>query len=340
MLNDRDYFFCRRMLIIFAAVATLGSLLSSSSVPARIVQEPASLSDDPQDPDPPALDAQDAEMDVDVVVVEAENVQMIFGFDFEPGKMKAAKRFHLTHVFQVEIESIERICELNDQQNTKMRIAAKGAVKKLTDAWWKKNGSQFGDGIRPPIEPSDQNQNESTDQVTDEEEIEIKDANEIDDSMAQFILMDLSDNPFRTLAPTDEMIWKNLVAGILTAEQLQKLAEHKAAQRQQKQDEIFQMLLGQFNRELHLTAEQKELLGQALKPNFADFEFNCIPLYEPFIGYCYAARVKDEELAKFLSPAQIQLFRMTVRPALEIEMMMNLDGNEVAGADEAGGEDD
>jgi hypothetical protein len=241
--------------------------------------------------------------------------------------MQAAKRFHLTQVFQVEIERIERICQPTPQQVAKLRIAAKGAVKKLTAEWWKKVGQRVGGvvqmegGDNANAEDAAENDAAGTAAAEETVEVEIKDASEIDEGMSQMIIMEM-DNPFRTKLPEEHPIWTKLVEGILGSEQLQSLANHKADIETQRRDNILNTLMGSTTFELGLTAEQQNQLREVFRPKLVDAKIQCLPFYEPYIWMYYASQVTDEELAKVLSPAQVQKLRIFFLPAKEIGAMM------------------
>jgi len=260
---------------------------------------------------------------------EAVEAEVMRGnpFGFEPGKIIAAKRFHLKQVFQVEIELIERLCEPTAQQKAKLRVAAKGAVKKLSAEWLKKTGQRFGAVPVPAQQDGGANQADDTAQNESEEqaEEEIKDASEIDDNMAQFLIMEVTGNPFRTVPPQDEKAWTTLVAGILTAEQVKTLSDFRATEAQQKRDEMLQSVLGGLTRELGLTPEQREKLQATFQPHFENAVFKGIAFFEPYMGYYYASKAKNEELAAFLSHAQIQKLRIFLWPARQIEQMMEME---------------
>ena len=271
----------------------------------------------------------EAQAEEGAIVVEGEAIPaQVLGFamGFDPSKMQAAKRFHLTQVFQVEIERIERICQPTPQQVAKLRIAAKGAVKKLTAEWWKKVGQrvggvlQMGGGDNANAEDAAENDAAGTAAAEETVEVEIKDASEIDEGMSQ-IVMEM-DNPFRTKLPEEHPTWTKLVAGILSSEQLQSLAKHKADVEAQRRDNILNTLMGATTVELGLTTEQQVQLREVFRPKLVDAKIQCLPFYEPFVGMYYASQVTDEEFAKVLSPAQLQKLRIFFLPVKEIGAMM------------------
>lgn len=271
-----------------------------------------------------------AQAEEGAIVVEGEAIPaQVLGFamGFDPSKMQAAKRFHLTQVFQVEIERIERICQPTPQQVAKLRIAAKGAVKKLTAEWWKKVGRQVGGVLQPGggdnanAEDAAENDAAETEVAEETAEAEIKDASEIDDNLAQMIIMEM-DNPFRTKLPEEHPAWTKLVDGILSSEQAQSLANHKVEIAAQRRANILNTLMGNATVELGLTNEQQVQIREVFQPHLANAEFDCLPFYESFLGMYYASRVTDEELAKVLSPAQVQKLRIFFMPAKQIGDMM------------------
>jgi hypothetical protein len=262
----------------------------------------------------------------------AQVIGMAMGFD--PPKMQAAKRFHLTQVFQVEIERIERICQPTPQQVAKLRIAAKGAVKKLTAEWWKKVGRQVGGVLQPGggndanADEADENNAAEGEAAEETVEVEIKDASEIDDGMSQMIIMEM-DNPFRTKLPEEHPTWTKLVEGILSSEQLQTLSNHKADVEAQRRANVLNVFMISADVELGLTPDQQTRLRAIIEPHLADAKIRCLPFYDPFVGMYYASQATDEELATVLSPAQLQKLRIFFLPVKEIgEMMVQEDPNQ------------
>lgn len=246
-------------------------------------------------------------------------------FGLEPPKMKAAKRFQLEQFFQVELELIERLCEPTPQQLAKLRVGAKGAVKKLTDEWWKSAARRFG-GVEMDQAAQDRGddagqQGEESDSA-EEEASQIKDANEIDNTISRMVMMEGARNPMQANLPTEEKSWSTLVASVLTAEQSAKLATYKTEQSELRRQEMLGSIVGMLSRELRLAPETKQKLLETLKPHFDTAEIQCISFYEPYLGYYIATKATNEELAAFLSPAQIQSMRMLLWPSREIERMM------------------
>lgn len=264
-------------------------------------------------------DVDQDEGDDDVAAVMPANP-----FGFEPAQMLKAKRFYLMQTFQVEIEVIERVCEPTEQQKAKLRVAAKGAAKKLSQRWVKDFNRDFGPRVAGGGQ-GDSDDSDSEIELDDANAEEITDANQIDDNLAQFIMMGRAENPFKTKSPENDEAWTNLVAGVLTPEQNRAWAEHKESQRKQQNEELLRSTFTLLSRELRLTEEQTEKLRGALQPHFADVKLECVPFFETYMSYYFAAKVKDDELATFMTPAQIQKLRMILWPARQIGMMMEMD---------------
>ena len=276
----------------------------------------------------------DAKVEVvegDAVVVEGQAI-MMNAFGFEPAKMKAAKRFQLTQIFQVEIELIERLCEPTPQQLAKLRVGSKGAVKKLSEQWWKKAGGQFGGMIQAVANDREDGaegaDGEAESESAEAESVEIKDADEIDSNMAQLVITDQMGNPFKAKSPQKETIWTNMVAGVLTADQSKTLAEYKAEQEKERRTDMLESIVRSLTRELSLTVEQQTKLREILQPQIAEASLTSAPMFELYLGYYYASKTTNEELAAVLSPAQIQSFRIFVLPVREIGMMLEMEGND------------
>ncbi len=275
--------------------------------------------------------AQDVEPGVaseiqDEVVEEAEAVmavQVVGLPGMEARRMMAAKRFQLTQIFLVEVEEIQNICKLDKKQITKLRIGAKGAVKKLTAEWNKQTSQQRG-----LVQQGGQVDDESD--TAEEEEIQINDADEIDQNTLQMIMMNGMGNPFKFDDPLDHRFWQSTLRNVLTDAQLEKFREYRQDRKAAKRNALIDSAMGSLTIELGLTGEQRIKLAEIIRPPMEKAEISCFTFYEPFVLYYYASQADSKKLKEVLSPAQLQKWKIFIAPSKEIGQMMGMEDEGVA----------
>ena len=97
---------------------------------------------------------------------------------FSKAKLLAAKKFQIKQEYAVHIEVLKRIAKIDKKQALKLTIAAKGQSGRQAEKWMKK----FGNQMQGMFGPEDKNK-----KGKEEQEIEIKDADEIDEQSLQFL---------------------------------------------------------------------------------------------------------------------------------------------------------
>ncbi|XZE20364.1 hypothetical protein SH449x_000232 [Pirellulaceae bacterium SH449] len=244
-----------------------------------------------------------------------------------PEGQLAIKRFYLKQVFQVEIELIQQLCNPTPEQVMKLRIASKGAVKKLTEEWGKDKDllprviaeSQEGDEV------------EQLSNMADLEIKEIEDINEIDLSWIEDVVLDINGNPFKTNRPREHKFWQSLVTTILSSDQNNIMSACSESQELKRREELLTLFMGAVTRELHLNEEQQKKLQGVLHPHFAKTDLTSLTVFEPYLSYCIASKATKEELSKVLSPAQMQLYFIFLAPVKDFVELAQAEDEEVQG---------
>ncbi len=273
-------------------------------------------------------DGQDDEMEEDEDDLE-EEAEVVFGnaFGTSPNKMMAAKKFQLNQTFAVELEVFKKIGDLDAKQMLKLKIAAKGTVKKIATKW-KKSNAQMGRVVR-----AGGGGNEDDEDQEDEEEVVIKDADEIDQMTLELITMN-NGNPFRVDDPLENKFWKKTVASVLTEEQSNRIKAYKSKRNEEKTEALIELAITEVAYELALDDDQKSKLAELVRPQLQDIEITAPSFYESFIMYYYISKVSNRKLKKFLTPAQLQKWKLFLAPAkqfgqmIEMENDQFLDGND------------
>jgi len=232
-------------------------------------------------------------------------------------KMAAARRFQLTQIFLVEVEELTRICELNKKQNKKLRIGAKGAVKKLTTRWKEENEAQ--------MQAFGQLQPANATKKKEESEIEIKDASEVNAMTWQMVTMNMSGgNPFRSEDPTESKFWRKTVSNVLTDSQSEKFDQFNRRRDQAKQTAMIQYTLTLISVELGLSDQQATELDKLVRPIFQRSKLSCPALYESYVMTYYASKADEQKMKTLLSPAQLQKWKIFIAPLKQVGAMIEM----------------
>jgi len=238
-------------------------------------------------------------------------------FQMDVSKLAAAKRFQLTQIFLVEVEELTQICELNKKQNKKLRIGAKGAVKKLTAQWKEQNNAQMQafQQIRPAIVAKKQ----------EEEEIEIKDASEVNAMTWQMVTMSMSGgNPYKSNDPIESKFWQKTVSNVLTDSQRDRFDRHKHKRDQAKQTARIEYALTSIHVELGLSEQQAIEMDKLVRPNLEQAELNCSAMLETYVMNYYASKADEQKVKTLLSPAQLQKWRILIAPSMQMGPIMEM----------------
>ncbi len=248
--------------------------------------------------------------------VEGQAADFVNQFGVDPAKMAAAKRFQLAQDFAVEIDEITRVCKLDKKQVLKLKIGAKGAAKKLVAEWRKMTAQQFG--MEPPVAADEQ-----ADKNQDVDEVEVKDADEIDEMTLQMLQFS-GGNPYRSSKPTESEFWTKTVASVLTQPQTEQLESYQKKRSDAKNNARLAMVMETLTIELALTADQRTKLETMVATQFEDAEINCNLMYEPYLIYYYASKVSSTELEELLSANQHQKWKMFMAPMRQMGQILEM----------------
>ncbi len=252
--------------------------------------------------------------DVDEDEVIEVQVGNPFGVDLR--KLQAAKKFQLIQLFAVEVEELKSICDLNKQQSLKLKIAIKGAVKKLTADWVKKNNRQMGNMMGAVQQPKKKKKE-------DEEELIIKDADEIDEMTLQFVMMNMmGGNPYKNDDPRDSRFWRKTVKSVLTEEQQEKFKAVCVQRKKAKRRALTNYMVSSMAVELGMDNDQTKKFEAIVRPVMDSAKMKCITLYEPYLMYYFASKADKKKMKELLSPAQLQKWKIFLGPSKQIGQMI------------------
>ena len=319
------------LLMLLLAVTALAQDVPPPNPPppvATVEVAPAKIEAADADGKPTAqMEVTEQEVADDPEVEEAQAMAVVGNpWGVEPKKMLAAKHFQLSQIFQVEVDQIEQVCQLDKKQLLKLKIGAKGAVKKLAEQWQKTAGQQFGMAAAVEVDlEADVEGEKSETPEPDQETVEITDADQIDEMTLQLVMTDQMGNPFKTPRPTESDIWTKMIRGVLTDGQSQTWTDFQRDQAVAKRTAMIAFVVASLTQELALSADQRTTLESLVTPQLEKAEIKCSGFYEAYVMYYHASKVSKKDLQGFLSPAQYQQFQLFVAPAKQIGQMMEME---------------
>lgn len=258
----------------------------------------------------------------DDVEEDAQQAQDVFAtWQTTERKVMGAKRFLLQQEFQVEIERVQSICELDSKQIKKIEIAAKGGVKKMLNEWKTESLQMFGfdrSGKERKSKP-------------------IKEKKYFDVSEIDSQTMQVAGDGFMSHAVnktvSSNMFWIKTIKSTLNQSQYKTWETFISDQRKAKRKAMVKSNIETLNLKLGLTPEQKPAFANLVRPKMMKAKLEIVEnvgrYYEPFLYYYYASKASDSQLKKILSEAQLQHWKMTVGPAKNYGSMFD-DNNAVA----------
>ncbi len=249
---------------------------------------------------------------------EPDAVDMINNWGTSKEKVYGAKKFLLEQDFAVEVEQVIEVCDLNDRQLKRLKIASKGAIKKAFEKWKKTGLQQFGMALGNAGNEDDEEQEEE-EEITPEV---YTDADDID--MQTMQLAGGMMNPFQNEIPTNSKFWKKALKASIGDEQHQILMKHRADRDQLKREKNVAAAVEAFAFELRLSDEQKQAFSELVSPKMLKARTDIGPLYEQYVLYYYASKASKSKLKKILSKAQLQKWKSAIGPAKQIGQMMEM----------------
>ncbi len=110
--------------------------------------------------------------------------------------------------------------------------------------------------------------------------------------------------------------------GILNPEQAKVWQEYRDNQNRDRRKSIVDGICSALSVELSLTTEQSGQLRALIEPHLEKANFGTANMYDFYAAYYFASKVPDGQLTSFLSPAQIQMFRLYLLPYAQVGQIM------------------
>ena len=310
--------FLKKLIVVLTAV-TVQCLALNASHPA-LAQDDAAVAVEVVEVDD-AAEEEDDDDDEDAVAA----VGALGNWGTTKAKVLGAKKFMLEQDFAVAVAEAIDLCELDERQLKKLKIASRGAIKKSFEKWKNKGMQQFGIG------------NFGNADDDEEEEVTPKvytDADDID--MQTMQLASGMFNPFNKEIPTESKFWKKALKASLGEEQHQKLMKYRTERDQLKKEKNVAAAIETLAFEMRLPDETKQAFSKLLTPKMLEGDFSRVgPMYEIYVLYYYASKASKSKLKKILTKAQLQKWKSAIAPAKQIgQMFENQNAQNNAGDEE------
>ena len=242
-------------------------------------------------------------------------------------KVYGAKKFLLHQDFAVAVEEAIEVCELDERQLKKLKIASKGAAKKAFEKWKTKGLQQFGINFGNGDDDEDQEEEEVEPEVyTDADDIDMQTMQLVGNMM----------NPFQSKVPTDSKFWKTALRASLGEEQHQKLMDHQAKRDKIRREKNVAAAIEVLAFELRMSDEKTAELSDLITPQMLKAKTINIPMYEQYVLYYYATKASKSKLKKILSKAQLQKWKSVMTPAKQIGQMIEMQNQQGEDQDDLG----
>lgn len=218
---------------------------------------------------------EEAEAEVEEAV-DAPVVQRLAQLGYIGGaRDQSDQEGRLTKTLEVDLADVERVCQLDEKQLMKLRIAIKGAVEQhLRDP----NAQQNGFGFH--VEHGGMGQAEGGGNV----------------------VMRFSGTGIGTPDVTEEAIWVKAVQSVLTEEQKKAYARELAERQAYRREAMTRYLVSAVDRDLRLSAQQREQLAAALAETLKGDGLRQLELLDVFVTRMGQGLDPDLFCAVFLVP--------------------------------------
>ena len=213
-----------------------------------------------------------------------EAKQMRPALEREMKRIKTVQEQRMT----TSIDEMKRVCELSDEQVTKLQVAAKGAIEKSLESnrrQYKEMLQQFGmfdDVAADTDEDADEDSGASDAEKTDSGKADAENAEMEEADAAEgiwqmagvmdlgFVRQNIEMNGGEVATPEKEKIWTNTVRKTLTAPQAGKYTEALAARTARARQAAVAAFVAKVDAELLLQDSQRDELIKLVDDNYGE----------------------------------------------------------------------
>ena len=234
-------------------------------------------------------------------------------------------RKQATRQMKMRIAEMDRICDLDDKQIVKLKLASKGAVEsaagKMSKLIKQMQMGFMGEAELPAVDPENEEDTDKPDKDrnANEDEDEGEDEGDADQKQGVMFMVD----PFSQQLPdpVKTKIWKTNVAKVLSKVQQKKYGDHVARRAKFKREASVKNFVASVDEVLLLSDEQRSQLLKYADKNHGDLLIKFggeIYLGGPFgLGIGELPKTKaDEKLKSILNKSQLEIWEFLVAPQL------------------------
>ena len=226
-------------------------------------------------------------------------------FGVDERKLYAAELFWLRKMFAVEVFKIKSVCDLDEKQTQKLKVAVKGAAKTEFAAWEKEWNDLVKDYDDNPFN------NAPKKRQRNRKGIVIEDADEIDPEIigrvCELNLFDHTAEPNRKAI--DSSFWRKTVKSVLEPEQFEKYDAYLQERKKAHLDARINAFLLRMKKDLGMSDEQSKQYDALIRPEMEKAQI--IPgYYETFVFQSYATKYDQTKMKLVLNKDQYQLMKM------------------------------
>ena len=280
-------------------------------------------------------DEEDDEFDEDDDFEDEEDDIALNQWGTTMSRMEGAKKFILEQDFLNEIDQVNQICELTSKQQTKLKIASRGAVKKELIKWKTQAAQQFGNmGLANNMD-DDEDEDEDDKKKKKKKKraakpVVFEKASEIDAQTMQLV-SNMWGGSIVKEPPTGSDFWKKAIRSTLTKEQLKTFNTHRQQQDDLRRAKVAEATVETLCYELRLNDEQKAAYSELVLPEVMKAKQNVNAMYEKNVLYYYATKASKSKVKKILSKSQYQKLEVMTHYAKQIGQMVDQQNVQVAG---------
>lgn len=251
---------------------------------------------------------ENGEQEEDQVVQDFIEVPMAvdgLAFGIGGGKSKeymiAVKKLEVMLRLDLQIGEIKSVCDINEQQIKKLKVASKGVAQRQSRKWAKEMDEFqiWGDLAK----------NENGDDDKKEEDLDAIDLDSVDAEALQW--MNISFSGAQQGAEEDK-VWKKAVNSVLTAEQMEKLVQVREKRKERATKALVEFFVQSYGSELLLSETQldelRKVIARTLKSHPAPKSID-----DTYNSLMHVASISEKQL-KFMSPTQLKRWKIVMGP--------------------------
>ena len=244
-------------------------------------------------------------------------------------KLFAAKRFQLSNEFAMKIKLMDDICNLDQKQKLKLKIAAKGATEKAVAKYekdWKQYIQQFG-GFQNVNNDAGKKKKKKPGK---KKRFVINDVDQIDAQVLQLLDQAMGGmGGVKKQDLTNVSLWKRTVSKVLGEQQQALLDKHIEKAKLAKRAARADTFIADMRIRLALSDEQLDEFSKIVRPAFLEKDLEVSWTYDAMATLYLGSKHDKKEMKALLTDEQQLVLKIALKPAEGYAGMFG-DNNNVA----------